>query len=264
MKDGFNIKRCLTVIRLHLSEQKKPLTALFAITTGLFTLISLLISASAQANLPVYENGCGPYVVKVAELSTFTLIFPIYAIVTGSMTFKCMKNKSSRIKIMMLPANQSEKFIALTTIYTLLADFAFLASWVTADLILSVFHMNLPLWADTMVYTTASNLQSIKIAIMALMVPLTGQALFTLGSTIFPSRPFLLTFCSLIVFGVVIMIPLTGLMASHPIIIQLIFFPFYVSYWSTVAICLGIIALLYMLAWWRFRNMQVVKRFLPN
>lgn len=264
MKDGFNIHRCLTLIRLHLSEQKRPLTALFAITAGLFTLISLLLSISARANLQADETSYTPYMIKAAEITSFSLMFPLYAMITGSMTFKCMKNKSSRIKMMMLPAMKSEKFIALTVIYTLIADLGFLAAWFSADLLLSIFNMSRPLWAYTIVYTTASNASVIKAVSLALMVPLTGQALFTLGSIIFPRRPFLLTFCSLIVLSVVVMIPMSFIFVTHPYLLELIFFPFFMSYGSAIAISLAIIALIYLLAWWRFRNMQVVQRFLPN
>lgn len=256
--DGFSLTRFCSLTRRYFVEHRKSLLTATLCTLGMLLLLGILFGRTFDKidttvdNYEIYSIGLLQGQV-ITELMCFYSCFVIFSWIAGSITFSAFGTKTGRINAMMVPAAKSEKFVMLTLIYTVVADCVFIIGVILADFVRSLLQGAPMAWSlhllDFEPVTTAIEI----ITVMGLCI-LTGQAIYTLGSALWPRRSFIKTFGALFVLQIAagIFVPMGDLITLVDEI----------GFWQlTVAMVIVIIGL-YAAAWMRFKRLQVVQRLL--
>ncbi|MDE7334953.1 MAG: hypothetical protein K2N10_01405 [Muribaculaceae bacterium] len=269
ISDKFSLKRMWTVVGHYCVANARDLLIRAAVMFGLIFLIALLLTKMVNEDPVARASMIGLFFVMAAGL-LFTVI--------GSMTFNSYSSKPKRIAAMMLPATKLEKFLAMSLIYVVFGNiFVLLTLFLSDTLTASLFGLRsavsyLPEIFDNIFYKDPESKRfilpvSLGIAWFFFM----SQAIYLIGSAMWPKLSFLKTFIVINVFQTVlsIFIPFYHFgdwLGKH--------FEFFFEYfdnidkiyalvWSSIAVSyLIILPGLYALAWLRFRNLAVAKRFL--
>lgn len=265
--DRFEWKRFTAIFTRYISEHGKTLLGGIGVTAGILILLALLMGRSysevpAELKEALSDNEFNSYerpVIATAlgmEMMMFYGVFNIFVMIAGSLTFSSLKSKTRRINALMIPATKSEKYFTLIIIYTLLADVGFFIACVAADIVHSLASGLPTIWAGLSYLNVPEDATFWKAVTIMMLAPMFNQAVYTLGSSLWPKRSFLITFCAIFVTELLVMM-------FAPVIDTINFIdslPFGVAVGGTMAI----IVVLYVLAWARFNRIQLMQRFLSN
>lgn len=267
--DKFSLKRMWAVTTHYcVANGRKLLVSSFVIFAMTF-LISLLIT-----KMTGNDDGLDS-AARAAMLGIMYLfIIGLGSTIIGSLTFSSYSSKPKRISAMMLPAKKSEKFLSMLIVYIVFGNIVlfgsiFLSEWITASMygLNSAFEQfRLSFW-----YTEPKLRQFVPLifwgAVCYVLIP---QAIYLLGSALWPRLSFLKTAIAMSIFQLLLTIimpistmsgwinPFLEFMSEH--------FDSPEAAYNSICFILVcaylLLAGIYVLAWLRFRNLAVAKRFL--
>lgn len=262
-RDSFSFTRLQALTRRYFVENRRAMLTGTLCTIGVLALIGILVGR--------YTDDPTDSVNSAAVFGVIAFyLFPLFACITGSLTFGPFKSKTGRIHAMMLPATKSEKFVMLTFIYTVLADLIYIIAYFIGELLRALLSSGPIVWNNWLFSDVWDMLAAepgeatLAIAGVVLLI-LSHQAIYTLGSSLWPKLSFIKTFGALFVlqFAGAFLIPVIGMtdlidllekMFTNTSVTMLVF-------WAEI-VWLIVVAALYTGAWLRFRHLQVVQRLL--
>lgn len=276
ISDKFSVKRMWTVAGHYCVANARNLIICSAVMFGLVFLITLLLTKLIGN---VDPTGNEDPTVRAAMVSVFFVMAAgLIFSVTGSLTFSSYSSKPKRIAAMMLPATKLEKFMALNLIYVVFGNLLVVLTLLLSDVLTaSLFGLRsavsyLPEIFYEIFYNDPEFTRFIlPLALGVMWFFFLNQVIYVIGSSLWPKLSFLKTFIAMNVFQTVltIFIPIYHFGYWFSDLFKFLFDYFstpdkvYALAWSSIAVAyLIILPGLYALAWLRFRNMAVAKRFL--
>lgn len=247
MNRTFDISRFGALLKRYVVENRKQLFFLIGVMWGVMVLMAATIGRHQGA---VPENVCGAYyreayVYSYNDLHLFYVFaMMVFACLFGSYAFSSLKGKRQRVSTLMVPASMLEKFMVRMVIYVLGFYVVYVVGMTLSDLSRYLFAgggMLLP-WVEML----KSNLHMMD---KEYLIGVTFmQSVYVLGSSIWPKLSFFKTFLVLFV-----------LMLCSVFFDDILYYILrYTGLWLVVLITLGC----YVLAWLRFRRVQVIQRFM--
>lgn len=259
-RDSFSFARLQALTRRYFVENRRTMLTGALCTIGVLALIGILVGR--------YTDDPTDSVSSAAVYGVIVFyLFPLFACITGSLTFGPFKSKTGRIHAMMLPATKSEKFVMLTFIYTVLADLIYIIAYFIGDLCRGLISSTPLLWSvlgDIANVIASEPSPAIAVALGAVLLILTHQAIYTLGSSLWPKLSFIKTFGAIFAlqFAGAMLVPVLGLSDIFWIFADFTDNDFFRLFWATDCVIALIVAAIYTGAWLRFRHLQVVQRLL--
>lgn len=273
ISNSYSTARMWALTKRYFVENRRNILITLGVMFGLILLFSIVMTKS------MYSYDCAA---RDQERATILWVFyawfaAIIVQVLGSLTFSSMSTKPKRISNLMLPAAQSEKFVSQCLIYVVGGNAAMLLSFFLADALSAMTFGCVPGWTMIakfldlgMLITENPKIIQGAIALWfgILWLYLFGQAIYVIGSALWPKKSFLKTFIAL--FAIQIALPI---IVPFDILTDLLpdFCKWLYSFdnngiatllWIAVAIAYALLAGVYFLAWQRFRRLEIVKRFL--
>lgn len=271
MNNKFSWSRVWFLIRRYFNENFRQLSMTLGVMFGIMLFFGIMINKTVGD----YDHFDGTGFVL------WLLLFGIIAFsftIVGSQTFSSMATKPKRIVAMMVPASKSEKFVSLLLIYNVIAPVLIVASALVVDLLTSLMFLHEPFFIKYL-----SNIgeffrqiriedygMEIFIGIVALVCGsmLSSIATYTLGSALWPKKSFIKTFC--VLFAIQVFMPF-----FIPADLTLRFVRWlqdvdwgnlniHVLAWGGIALVYLFDALLYWLAWCRYRSTQIIQKFMMD
>lgn len=202
-------------------------------------------------------------------------IFSIGMTVLGSLTFVNMNSKSGRISTLMMPASMLEKY-AIRFLEYAIGGLLIMGIGYTLGLLVEFIA-----YADCDIFAVQNNdMLNIRknswheifivVTIFGLAIML-GNAFYALGSSIWPRASWIKTWVCQQVIGVLFLF--AGAFGFFKVVSNFINWldkidPSSINenaiFWTYVVILIVLIAVCWALAWWRFRNTQIVQRFMKK
>ncbi len=270
ISDKFSFKRVWTITCHYCVANARNLIISASVLFGLMILIALLITKTTGPELP--DVRAGGY--AVFSLFAAGIVFPVI----GSLTFSSYSTKPKRISAMMLPATKAEKFISMMLVYVVFGNLVLLLSLLLSDVLsASLFGIRSAIsFLPDIFYNEPEMLKFVPLFCLGILwLMLLSQAIYIIGSAMWPKLSFLKTFIFMNAFQIImaIFIPFFSIadwFGSHfnKIFDYLYVYvdtpdKLYVVLWCVLAFAyLVILPAIYSLAWLRFRNLAVAKRFL--
>lgn len=244
MNQTFNIDRFGLLLKRYMVENRKQLFFLFGVMWGVMILASACIGHYEIDALILHSN---PFYDPYQSRSILYLTVGIcFACIIASFMFSALRTKQSRIMALMLPASMTEKYWVNFTVYILLFFPVYILGTMVADLAHYVMSGGSPLFC-----VFSSRFFQNIFASEYLAILIAYQAIYALGSALWPKLSFFKTFLALFVAMIV-------LIFMPSLFIHYLFNPF-----DNAMIPLGTISVAcYVLAWLRFRHVQVIQKFL--
>lgn len=180
---------------------------------------------------------------------------------------------------MMVPASKGEKFVSMLLVYNVFAPIVIIASALLVDLITSLMFFHEPFFIKYL-GNIGEFLKGIRIddnygmeiffGILAFVVGsmICSIATYTLGSTLWPKKSFIKTFC--VLFAVQVFLPyfipgdLTLRFIRWLQDVEWGNVNYHLLAWSGIALIYAFAGLLYWLAWRRYRSTQVIQKFMMD
>lgn len=261
--DKFSPARMWALTKHSYIENRRNLYMTLGVLFGAMILMALLVSKmnNGVSNYNHYQRTSVMWAMMI-------WISAIGSVVLGSITFSNLNSKAKRINALMLPAAQSEKFVSSCLIYVVGGNIALILSMFVADIFSSLcFGMRLgfvTIFKD--VFGPGVPTQAAIIGILAACwIFAFGQALYVVGSALWPRRSFIKTFVALMGFQLVFMIVIPVVTAADIFRELGLWFELYGNSYTFAWICIivgyTIIAAIYFGAWAIFKRTQVIQRF---
>lgn len=267
--NNYSTSRMWALTKRYAVENRRNIFTTVGVMFGLILLYSIVMTKALWSDASQSRTA-------ILWMS-YTWMAAIIVQVLGSLTFSSMSTKSKRISNMMLPAAQSEKFISQCLLYVVGGNIAMILTFILADTISALIFGIAPGW------TTLSEVLSLKqlfmetpeiihgallIALFFLLMYLMDQAIYVLGSALWPKKSFLKTFIAL--FAIQIIIPIIIPFGMLTDIIPEFVHWFdsinrhdgWLLAWSALAAGYALLCGVYFLAWQRYKRLEIVKRFL--
>lgn len=265
ISDKFSLKRMWIVAGHFCVANARNLIITTAVMFGLIFLITLMLTKLISDQDSAFRAG----MVGVF----FAMAGGLILTVTGSLTFSSYSSKPKRIAAMMLPATKLEKFMALNLIYVVFGNIVVLLTLLLSDVLTaSLFGLRSAVSYLPEVFYNDPDVTKfiLPLVLGVLWFFFLSQAIYVIGSAFWPKLSFLKTFIVINVFQTVlaIFIPIYHFGDWFGEHFQFFFDYFntidkvYVLAWSAIAVAYIILIGIYALAWLRFRNLAVAKRFL--
>lgn len=271
MIDKFSWSRVWFLIRRYFNENFRSLSMTIGVIFGIMLFFGITINKTMGDT--AHFDGAG----AVLWLLLFAIISFSFTIV-GSMTFSSMSTKPKRIVTMMVPASKGEKFISMLLIYNVMAPIVIVASALLVDLLTSLMFLHEPYFIEFLRNISGFFRQirvedyglEIFLGIVALVVGsmTCSIATYTLGSTLWPKKSFIKTFC--VLFAVQVFTPffipgdLTFRFIRWLQSVEWENVNYHVMAWGGVALIYLFAAFLYWLAWRRYRSTQLIQKFMMD
>lgn len=275
----FSSDRFASLVKADFAVNKSNYLKMIIGGTGVFVAVALLVSILAFIDinsLKQMSELTGRNIEEAIKIkqstygSTFTAIsvwiFCIGLTVLGSLTFSNLSSKRKRISTLMIPASESEKFALRLLTYlvagslTLLIGFfiglcicqiIFGGGWLVFNEIGDFFNQEYSGWIVT------------AFILMALL----GNSIYTLGSALWPKLSWIKTWVILMVIqwiGTVVMIIISSADISWHSFIMFWADHFSVLRWTGISVLVILNIACWILAWVRYRNTQIVQRFMTK
>lgn len=270
--DKFSWSRVWALIVRYVYENKRNLLMTVGVMFGIMLFFDLVYYRNINEN---YNE------LSLMVLATFMWISMIAIQVTGSLTFSSLSTKPRRISSLMVPASKLEKFTSLVMIYTVAGNLVILLCGFVADTISALLFGRRPAWLqiDLMdfiqIFKDFDSWNSLAVEVVCgvtlglIALILITQAIYVLGSSLWPRKSFLKTFLVLFILQTILPIFLSfGMLING---MDWIFnletwenVNYHILGWSCVAASWAFLIFIYWLAWRRFRSIQVVQKFMMN
>lgn len=266
-RNSFSPARFWAYTLRYLDEHKKTLGLGAGVVAGILFFFAIWIGTSELFENEVTTPIDRQMFMVVFEMMIFYGIFGLYSTIMGSMTFNSMKSKKLRISAMMVPAAQSEKYWSMVLIYDILGNLYYLAVVILADFARAAVSHSMNVWDSISFYSQFDSIGGFRelagapisvwqvIFAMILFAFLT-QAVYVLGSSLWPRNSFIITFCVIFALQMVY-----ALAFDLDTIMHHIDSPSYSAYMLGT---MALIAIFYGLAWWRFKSTQLIQLFMKS
>lgn len=269
MIDKFSWSRVWFLIRRYFNENFRQLS----MTVGVMFGIMLFFGITINRTIGNFEDGAG----MVLWLIFFGII-SFAMTVTGSLTFSSMSTKPKRIVAMMVPASKAEKFISLLLIYNIFAPLLIVFSSLLVDALTSLLFLHEPFFIQLLkqagnVFAALKGEDYGLEIFFGILCGVGGSltcsmATYTLGSSLWPKKSFIKTFC--VLFAVQILIPFFVPVDFAASLIRWIRdsniddMSIHLMAWGGIALIYAFAAFLYWLAWRRYRSTQLIQKFMMD
>lgn len=249
------------MVEHYCSSNSRSLLNGSAVVFILYFLISLLFTKLLNDD---HDGRTAMLVIMYMMISGLTLT------IVGSLTFSNYSTKPRRISAMMLPARKSEKFIAHCMVYIVGGNLLILTSLILSDLLSAMIFGVKPMLSE--ISLSQIDQPSLLLLLGGLGYFLISQAIYVIGSAIWPAKSFLKTFVAISVVQLTftVFFPF-ALMGNFGNFIYDLMHNFEAKIDKSTVLALGwflvfveyiILAGMYLLAWLRFKSLEVAKRFL--
>lgn len=225
----FSASRYWSLLKRYLVENRKSLLFFTGVVWGVIMLICVNI---------------GRFLDVAIELSLFAALFMVFACLSASYMFSSLRTKELRVNTLMLPASMLEKYMVRFTVYIVMFVPMYLLACVAGDLVRALVHDSETIWSFDFDWFLG------RFSVMSVLM---YQSLYALGSSLWPRHSFFKTFLALF-----------GLMFAC-----MLFFPWSAFLWfdeisefGLYAFMVSVTVAAYVAAWFRFRSVQVVQRFM--
>lgn len=269
MIDKFSWSRVWFLIRRYFNENFRQL----CMTLGVMFGIMLFFGITINRTIGNFDDGAG----MVLWLIFFGIISFALTVV-GSLTFSSMSTKPKRIVAMMVPASKAEKFVSLLTIYNIFTPLLIVFCALFVDALTSLIFLHKPFFIQLLKYAGDffATLKGENYGLEIFFGILSGvvgsltcsMATYTLGSSIWPKKSFIKTFC--VLFAIQVFMPFfVPIDLSASLIrwirdIDIDEMSVHVMAWGGVALIYLFAAFLYWLAWRRYRSTQLIQKFMMD
>lgn len=269
--DNFSWIRVGMLLKRYFAQNRRSLLMVLAVFFGLMLFIGLMISR--------YVDGA-PERLSMYWFIAIWITILAYTI-TASLTFSSLTTKQRRLTEMMVPATKFEKFTTCIIIYVIIFPVAIWISDAAADILSAVVFGHLPSIFYFFSILDEFNFEGLSdtigavhafFFIVALLygIILFSQSIYTLGSAWWPKKSFIKT--SLVMYGAQMLLPLFIPWESLGNLMDWLFKGFddsnnimpLVTMWSFVLIIFLVDFGVFALAWRRFKNTQLVQKFMMN
>lgn len=212
MTQGFTWSRVGLLIKHDCVENKKNILMTLGVIFGVLLMISLLMTKGYQRDLdcrPIFhlEPDWNNWQRANTIYGVYIFIGAIFTTIIGSITFANRSTKTRRINALMLPALQSEKFVSRILVYVVGGYLFIGCSMVICDVIsAAAYGMKPAVMMIERAFRYQTELQIVGQILAFGLFLLGGQALYMLGSALWPRLSFPKTFVAL--FAIQILIPI--------------------------------------------------------
>ncbi len=248
--------------------------------TGVFVAVALLVSVLAliaingvksntELSATILEDAIRTHqqTYGAAYSAISVWIFSIGLTVLGSLTFSNLSSKRKRISSLMIPASKAEKFILNVLVYLVGGTLALLIGFFIGLGVCQIVFGGGEVTYDN-VYSFFFNESSSGIIITAFILwALLGNSIYALGSSIWPKLSWIKTWVVMMIIqwiGTIAMIIL-----STADISWYSFFMFWDGHlsllkWTGISVLAILNIVCWVLAWWRYKNVQIIQRFMTK
>lgn len=252
MNQTFNINRFGLLLKRYTVENRKQLFFLFGVMWGVMLLAAACIGHYEKETIERLTANqmynCFTYDFYGTRAALYLVSAVGFSCITGSYMFSSLRTKQSRIMSLMLPASMAEKYWVYFTVYILAFFPIFLLGTVVADL---AYYVTAGGGIIFQLFAFHGSYSIFQTDSVLLWTVLCYQAIFALGSALWPRLSFFKTFIAMFVLSI--------LALFFPTLIYHILKPFD----DCVAVLEAIVVIAcYSLAWVRFRHVQVIQKLL--
>ncbi len=259
-------------LRINKSLYIKIIVTIFGCFITAAVLISILTISDADSLMeegrPIHES-----VMQHALYYYFASYFIISLGLTilGSMTFISLSNKSGRISTFMMPVSMFEKFALRFLIFFICGIILLIIGFCIGFLEI---YITFPDKEAIFFVTDIDEIPDVELRIIRLFFSIFGlpllfsNAVYTLGSALWPKISWVKTWVIQQIFGVFVMFfGAFGMFRYASDILAWIHNDLLFNdaiFWSYVVILIVLSLGCWALAWWRFRTSQIIQRFMQK
>lgn len=282
----FSFPRFWQLLKSDLRINQPKYIRTVAAALGCFVTVAILISVFAINDIGnLSESNAGnPHLADIIETRKMTqldlynalsfMIFSVGITIMGSMTFISMNSKSGRISTIMLPASMSEKFWLRFLEYGICGVLVLAMGYILGLIVVGVSFAGSEVILkrfDSLCVVDGTHDVVWFLGIFLGLPVLLGNAFYALGSSIWPRTSWIKTWVCQQAIGVLFLF--AGAFGLFKIVSNWINWldkidPTSINenaiFWTYVVIFIVLIAGCWTLAWWRFRNTQIVQRFMKK
>ncbi|MDE7388299.1 MAG: hypothetical protein K2M97_03485 [Muribaculaceae bacterium] len=237
MSQTFSISRYGALLRRYLVENRKQLLFLTATMWGVMMITAFYMGRWEAKTLFAYEE------LRFKTLEDLFMVLTMesiaFACLWSANAFFSLRSKQMRITTLMAPASMVEKYLVRLTVYVIGFFMAFVIGTIPACgahyIWMSQFDVS-PIKYLTMWHYFHNGSFSILLAL---------QAMYLFGGVIWPKFSFFKTFLAQFVIMLIFSMPIHEGISLF-------------KEWFFI----GVAVICYALAWWRFRRVQVIQRFM--
>lgn len=267
-------------MKADLAVNKSTYIKLIIGGTGVFIAIALLVSILALLAINGVKNNMAlsPDIIEAAIKSNqqsygdgYTAIsvwvFCIGLTVLGSLTFSNLSSKKKRISNLMIPASKAEKFILNFIIYLIGGTLALLVGFFIGLGVCQILFGGGEVPLDSLYSFVFNESASATIIAAFILMTLLGNSVYALGSAIWPKLSWIKTWVVMMVIQWVVTIGMIILSTAD--ISWYSFFMFWDGHhsllkWSAISVLAILNIACWVLAWWRYKNVQIIQRFMSK
>lgn len=200
---NFDFPRFKTLLKYEIITQRKSYLRLI-IASFLAMLAFMVYNAVSYIQYTNYqlavwpEEKASPYYTEDILVFGGFFIFLI-TLISASHIFSNMDTKQNRIRLLMLPATNREKYLCRWSIYTLMAFIALVATYIAADIVAAVIRVGMGLSFELSIINLFGDLsfpttfKSILQLLYDVSILFAVVSTYVLGGTLFRKVPFILT-----------------------------------------------------------------------
>lgn len=276
---SFSPERFNALMKAELTANKSNFIKLAIGAVGVFTAIALLISIFTvidinslrhSSELPAQVLGSSIQSRQnTGGMTYFTLSLWMISIgltVLGSLTFSNLDSKRGRISAFMVPASRSEKFTLRMLTYFVAGTLLLVVGFFVGLLICQIAFGGAGAAMNELSNFFTQD-YSYYIAAAFILMALLGNSLYALGSSLWPKLSWIKTWVLVMVvqwIGGLLLI-----MVSAADISWYAFFHFFelnvgLFKWGGLILLALLNIACWILAWWRYRNTQIIQRFMTK
>lgn len=252
MNDTFSFSRFCSLLKRYVVENRKQLIFLYGVMWGVMLLAAACIGHHEQGAIRCLTTNQMNTCVSYDFYGTRAMLYLVSGVgfisITASYMFSSLRTKQSRIMSLMLPASMAEKYWVYFTVYIIAFFPIFLLGTVVADLAYYVTAGGGPMFQ---LLSLSGEYSIFKMDSIMIWNDLSLQAIFALGSVLWPRLSFFKTFIAIFVISILVLF--------FPSVVYHILKPF--DDFGTMLAAIFTIGC-YVLAWLRFRHVQVIQKLL--
>ncbi len=272
--------RFSALMKADLAVNKSNYIKLIIGGTGVFVAVALLVSILALIAINGVKNNLNlsPDLIEgaikthqhsygAAYTAISVWIFCIGLTVLGSLTFNNLSSKKKRISVLMIPASKAEKFFLNILVYLVGGTVALIVGFFIGLGVCQIIFGGAEVTCDN-VYTFIFNESASGTIITAfILMALLGNSVYALGSAIWPKLSWIKTWVVMMIIQWIGTIAMIILSASD--ISWYSFFMFWDGHlsllkWTGISILAILNIVCWVLAWWRYKNVQIIQRFMTK
>lgn len=270
---AFSWDRFVTLMKADYTVNKSNYIKFVIATCGFFIALAILISIIAIIDINSFKNSGFDGLIKSkqssfgsAYLMISVWIFSIGMTIVGSLTFNNLSSKKRRISSFMIPASRAEKFSLRVLLYVIAGNLTLIVGFLLGLVICQIgFGGAASIFEDINDFFTSNYSGTIITAFI--LWALLGCSLYALGSALWPKLSWVKTWVVLMVLewiGAIFMI-----FISSADISWYTFFQFWDKHinllkWTGLSTLAILNIACWVFAWFRYRNSQIIQRFMTK